>query len=73
MDILYSTGAYQQQWKQVAVDFARSYWAQPRKIRRWKEGTHTFEMVGGTGRSYAVRLTYPPRERPRYEVVVLQP
>ena len=73
MELLYTCDAYQQQPKHVAQAFARSYWSQPRRIKRWKEGTHTFEMIGGTGRVYEVRLVQRPHDYDVYAVVVLQP
>jgi hypothetical protein len=42
--------------KIAAQEFARSYWAEPRKIR-WNNEAKTFQMVGGN-RTYKVALAY---------------
>ena len=73
MEVLYTCEVYERRPKDVALTFARTYWAHPRKLRRWKENTQTFEVVGGAGRIqvYAVRLVQRPRESDIYAVVAL--
>ena len=71
MEVLYTCDVYERQPKDVALTFARTYWAHPRKIRRWQEDMQTFEMVGGAGRIYEVRLVQRPRQYDIYAVVVL--
>ena len=71
MEVLYTCEVYERRPKEVAINFARTYWAQPRKIRRWKESTQTFEMVGGAGRIYEVQLVQRPRDYDIYTVVAL--
>ena len=70
-EVLYTCDVYERRPKDVALTFARTYWVKPRKIRRWNERTQTFEMVGGAGRIYEVRLVQRPRDYDIYVVVAL--
>lgn len=58
--------------KSAAIEFARSYWAEPRKIVKWNAEAGTFEMKGGSGRVYRIRLDAGERfSRPAaFQVVV---
>ena len=60
MDPIWATtgetgGGYGRTAKDALAEFARGYWAQPRKAKLSRDG-RTFTMVGGTGRVYAIDL-----------------
>jgi len=66
MVILYQREAYASSPKDTALEFARTYWAKPRKIR-WGDN-NSFKMVGGAGRLYHVLAATSPQGVQLYQI-----